>query len=68
MLIIEKPVEVLIEKPLGLYNYFLTNAPSVIPDWFQPEKSTEKQRYFRWRVYYAEQMLKVINNDFGNIK
>ena len=68
MLILTQTKEVLIEKPLGIYNYFLVNAPCVIPDWFQVEDSTESQRYFHWRVYFAEQMLKVMNNDFKNIK
>jgi hypothetical protein len=41
---------------VDLHAYFAAHAPDV-PDWFDPQGQVER-RFFHWRWYYAEQMLK----------
>jgi len=54
--------------------YLMAHAPTEIPPWFQPDysqiedtqlsgsmlKDAHEFRYFQWRVYYAEQIIKYL--------
>ena len=53
---------------MSLRDYFAAKAPKGIPEWFEPIRydkipvslfsEAEEKRYFKWRFYYADAMLK----------
>ena len=49
---------------MSLRAYFAAHAPKV-PGWFQPGLNSAdavRGRYFKWRLYYADQMLAALQN------
>ena len=52
-------------KGMTLLDFFASQAPNEIPDWFKPNL-THIEKYFKWRWYYAIEMLKERENWINN--
>jgi hypothetical protein len=64
------PQPIMTEEKMTMRDYFAANAPDTIPSFFkhaEPPKTdaatwnneNRAQRYFQWRFYYADCMMKV---------
>jgi hypothetical protein len=61
-----------IDHLVDVRTYFAAHAPDNIPEWFQSIESQSQSarehvqsRYFAWRWYYADEMLKKYNQGIG---